>query len=419
MKLLIGFDSAWTASNSGAIVAVLLQPDGSFVELGLPRVASYSEAETIIRDWRTKCQPDSTLIFLDQPTVVPNSQGQRPVENIVSSCVSARGGGMQPANTARTDMFGPQAPIWVFLKGFGGAANPLVPRGDCLVIETYPVLILIALGWTLTTQRGSERLPKYNPAISKSFSIDDWKYVCTRASSAFSIRGMKDTAEWLDAAAGTQVPKKNDQDRLDACLCLLGAIHLSEGRECLMAGEIPTGYIVVPHSPSLVKELAARCNIIRRDPEYFVRSFRFGAGASVADKAVGMKEELIAAPPAIANRIEPIAKSVPITSRIPQVARQAPSVWSLTSISECLNRRKQRATYGAVAGLLGLVPRSLMVGQSRSWVFSWIVAANGGRPTGYSLSQIHPDCLRQIESRQQRIISSPHELRAWLQRTSA
>ncbi len=417
MKLVIGFDSAWTASNLGAIVAALRQADGSFVELGLPRVASYSEAESAIRDWRTKCQPDSTFIFLDQPTVVPNSQGQRPVENIVSSCVSARGGGMQPANTGRIDMFGTQAPIWAFLKAFGGAANPLVPRGDCLVIETYPVLILIALGWTLTTHRGSERLPKYNPAISKSFSIDDWKYVCARASSAFSTRGMKGTAEWLDAAAGTQVPKKHDQDRLDACLCLLAAIHLSEGRDCLMAGEIPSGYIVVPHSPTLVKELAARCKIIGRDPDSFVRSFRFGAEASAANKVVMMKEELIAAPPASANRIEPIAKSGLVASRIPQA--KAPSVWSLTSLSECLNRRKQRATYGAVAGVLGLAPRSLMSGQSKSRVYSWIVAANSGRPTGYTAGQIHPDCLRQIESRQQRIISSPHELRAWLERPSA
>jgi predicted RNase H-like nuclease len=107
--------------------------------------------------------PDSTLILLDQPTIVCNPQGQRPVEGIVSSAVSARLGGMQPASISRAEMFGLNAPVWPFLRRFGGPANPLSPAGATLVFETYPVLLLIALAWMLPDSRMRGRLPKYNP----------------------------------------------------------------------------------------------------------------------------------------------------------------------------------------------------------------------------------------------------------------
>ena len=67
--------------------------------------------------------PTSTIILLDQPTIVKNLTGQRPVENIVGSAISRRRGGMQPANTSKENMFGKDAPIWPFLTRFGGPAG--------------------------------------------------------------------------------------------------------------------------------------------------------------------------------------------------------------------------------------------------------------------------------------------------------
>ena len=48
--LLVGFDSAWTLTNSGAIVGALLSEDEGFQGLGLPRTANYVEAEEMILD---------------------------------------------------------------------------------------------------------------------------------------------------------------------------------------------------------------------------------------------------------------------------------------------------------------------------------------------------------------------------------
>jgi hypothetical protein len=43
--LLVGFDSAWTPTNSGALIGVLRADDGTLLELGSPRIVNYSEAE--------------------------------------------------------------------------------------------------------------------------------------------------------------------------------------------------------------------------------------------------------------------------------------------------------------------------------------------------------------------------------------
>jgi len=52
-----------------------------------------------------------------------------------------------------------------------------------------------------------------------------------------------------------------------------------------------------------------------------------------------------------------------------------------------LNERKQRVTYGALAGVLGVVPRAVMAGRQRNHGYSWVVTATGprrGQPTGYT-----------------------------------
>ena len=104
--LLVGFDSAWTPTNSGAIVGVLRAGDGTFRELGSPQVVNYREAENTIAAWQLQQKPEATIVLLDQPTIVNNASGQRPVENLVGSPVSRRYGGMQPAYTAKKEMFG-------------------------------------------------------------------------------------------------------------------------------------------------------------------------------------------------------------------------------------------------------------------------------------------------------------------------
>ena len=82
---------------------------------------------------------------------------------------------------------------------------------------------------------------------------------------------------------------------------------------------------------------------------------------------------------------------------------------TVDSILEHLDRFHQRATYGAVAGVVDSSPRSLMLGREREQRSSWIVSRQTGLPTGYTPEQTHAD----ISSRD-RVLSTPEELRSWL-----
>lgn len=74
-----------------------------------------------------------------------------------------------------------------------------------------------------------------------------------------------------------------------------------------------------------------------------------------------------------------------------------------------LARHRQRATYGALAGVVGGLPRSVMSGLPKTRENSWIVAAATGLPTGYTAGEMAPELSWRDE-----IIATPDALRAWL-----
>lgn len=66
---------------------------------------------------------------------------------------------------------------------------------------------------------------------------------------------------------------------------------------------------------------------------------------------------------------------------------------TLDEIVDRLDGSKRRATYGAIGGVLGRLPRSVMSGRPKTHRNSWIVSAADGLPTGYSASELHPELL--------------------------
>src|SRR5262245_58997268 len=74
--------------------------------------------------------------------------------------------------------------------------------------------------------------------------------------------------------------------------------------------------------------------------------------------------------------------------------RSAAGDVSLDEILRFLNHEHVRATYGAVAEVLGVVPRSIgaQLGARRPEA-SWVVNASNGVPTDYSEDEWHPALL--------------------------
>jgi hypothetical protein len=86
---------------------------------------------------------------------------------------------------------------------------------------------------------------------------------------------------------------------------------------------------------------------------------------------------------------------------------------SLDEILDLLHQHHQRATYGAVAGLLGKTPRALMQGLPRDRRHSWVVNKETGRPSEYPAGKIHPAISERGD-----ILDSEPALAAWLKKPS-
>ena len=276
-RLVIGLDSAWTeggtpAPSSGCCKLAITNSS----KLEEPQVVNFEGAKTLIHKLQQQHSPEQTVIFIDQPTIVKNERGSRQAEKIVGSPVSRRYGGVQPTSKSRAGMFDDQAPIWSFLDRFGGPANPLSAISHSSVFEVYPVLAAIALKWTLhdPAPRPAGRLPKYNPD-RPSFLAEDWQHVCNKLSCEFKRRKLSKISGWTASVAQLKKAGKDCQDRLDACICLLVAVHFLEGKSCLMVGDLESGYIVAPNNGELCAELKAHCRKKNWNPEEWIHTFTF------------------------------------------------------------------------------------------------------------------------------------------------
>jgi hypothetical protein len=82
---------------------------------------------------------------------------------------------------------------------------------------------------------------------------------------------------------------------------------------------------------------------------------------------------------------------------------------SFVEIVDRLNERRQRATYGALAGVLDRPAAFVMGGHPRDVRHSWIVNARTLRPTGFREEDIHPELSQHAQ-----VLTNVASLLAWL-----
>jgi predicted RNase H-like nuclease len=247
--VIFGFDSAWTDAPRapGAICAIAVDDRGD-VRFHEPRLASFAQARAFIDGLRKGFAV--SLVALDQPTVVPNAAGSRPVDKVAASLVSFVGGGVQPANRSKTGMFCDDAPVWAFLSAVDATQDPLRARtasAGHFVIEVFPALALPALEDGFA---GRLRAPKYNPQNRKKFRLEDWQAVAGVVARSAERLGVQGLADWARHVQAVGQPRKSDQDRLDAALCALVGLGWRAGptARSAMLGDVDHGYMVTPIS---------------------------------------------------------------------------------------------------------------------------------------------------------------------------
>jgi len=82
---------------------------------------------------------------------------------------------------------------------------------------------------------------------------------------------------------------------------------------------------------------------------------------------------------------------------------------TIDEVLAVLNQFHQRATYGALARVVGGVPRFVMARRPRNHLNSWIVRNDNGLPSNYAPAQMHPQLLEHAH-----VINTQQALLAWL-----
>lgn len=256
-EIFVGFDSAWTDNPKKPGAITLCEFRGGHIRRFMePQLATFDDALTLIN--RETAGIEYVLIALDQPTYVPNLTGCRPVERVAGSVVNAIKGGVQPANRSRVGMFCDDAPIWRFLNELQAVQNPEAARDGRPgrhLIEVFPALAMPALMPETWLRR---RAAKYNPSNRKQFAPTDWTAVTRSLADQARALCMPELAGWCEGVA-QMTPRKLDQDKLDAAICLVIAVlwRRAHRSELAVIGDPQHGYMVTPVSTDTARVLRA------------------------------------------------------------------------------------------------------------------------------------------------------------------
>lgn len=255
-----GFDSAWTDNprKPGAIASVIHDNLGGFT-LVPPIPATFSVALDTINEFGTKTS--THIIGIDQPTIVPNIKGNRPVERVVAHVIGKMKGGVQPSNRSKRGMFNDSAPIWRFLSALPHQQSPersVKAEAGSFLLEVFPALTILGL-FPVFKNRGM--LPKYNPENRKKFSLWDWRLLTDRVSRYGLDHRIEGLSVWVKGMMDLREPKKADQDALDAVICAIQAFHWwSFGyEESVVVGDPENGYMVTATSSWMRTALREKC----------------------------------------------------------------------------------------------------------------------------------------------------------------
>jgi predicted RNase H-like nuclease len=258
---IVGFDSAWTDNpkSPGAICALTVARSG-VASFTAPRLATFDQALEFIRTETTSS--DVSIVALDQPTIVPNLTSLRPVDRVAGSLVGYTGGGVQPANRSKKNMFGDDAPVWRFLDGLGATQDPERSRTantGLHLLEVFPALSLPAFDARFN---GYRKGPKYNPGNKRTFQISDWHNVLDTVDGYARnthLGGIEAWARGIKRRTTERPPQKADQDMLDSVLCCLIGYNwrIAPRASSIMLGDLESGYMVAPTEAGTRSRLTA------------------------------------------------------------------------------------------------------------------------------------------------------------------
>jgi restriction system protein len=277
----VGFDSAWADNpkSPGAICAVSRE-GGKWIRFKPPEFASFEQASDFVQSLKNEYA--LIIVAIDQPTIVPNLTGGRPVDRVAGRLIGWLGGGVVLANRSIKGMFDDDAPIWRFLTGIGCIQNPETARSassGLFVTEVFPALALVSRDDAFF---GRLEIPRYNPKL-KTFQIEHWRRVVDTAKNWATGLALSKLADWYNPMRAIEKPRKGDQDRLDSTICMLVAITwlLAARQLSAMLGDLTNGYMITPVNAAVRARLADAAVKVRVPIDGEIPGRRIGADSTI------------------------------------------------------------------------------------------------------------------------------------------
>lgn len=260
----VGIDLAWGEKNTTA--AALLEGDPlSGARLVACAEALGSDAEILAFVDECDSSGGGLLVAIDAPLIVPNETGRRPCETILSACLARVQAGPHPANRAR--LAAPDGTVrgerlaWALAQR-GLEQTPFLdalpgPPRACFEVFPHPAHVaLFGLDKTLKYKLKPKRTRETRLA-----EFGRYADLLATLETADPPLFLNDESWWRrDPETLTPAALKRHEDALDALSCAYVALyrHRWSDERCPVVGDLATGYIVTPATPTMQACFAAQ-----------------------------------------------------------------------------------------------------------------------------------------------------------------
>jgi predicted RNase H-like nuclease len=246
-----GFDSAWGTRQRGAVFHLVRAERGARLDVDT-WCAGVAWSDALERLSPNTMHLETHVIAIDQPLLVPNATGSRPVDlSLARALMKDYALGAHAANRANA-CFGASAGIWTLLSALDqhGYVHDPAPvaeqRAGRFYFECYPNASLV--GWL-------DKRPRYKVRLKNR---EAWSEVV-----AF-LRSLEDAELPLtnarDAIPEDLPPTKPNEDKLDALIAAYTAAYLWRYalERSVVLGDSVSGYIVTPVNARMRRLFAER-----------------------------------------------------------------------------------------------------------------------------------------------------------------
>lgn len=258
MTTYLGIDLAWAARARTGLAA--LDEDGRLV--ASTSVVTDDEIAAFVETHAS----GTAVAAIDAPLIVPNATGSRVPEQLITREFGRYNAGAYPSNRSRP-LFDPPRGETLCLR-FGWDRDPGTPPGRdrSVAIEVYPhpaMVVLFALATVLPYKAKRGRSLDDLKAAFLSL-LDHMEVACDEPLSLTSNARWAQVREAV-ASAGRFVDLDRVEDEVDAVLCAYLAWLWGSGSPAMrVLGDVESGYIVVPGTPSVLPKHPPRA-VVRGD----------------------------------------------------------------------------------------------------------------------------------------------------------